>query len=166
LAELVRSEAEKQEPLAGRRSLALSLRGLQSLLIRGNENQLRQVIRNLLNNAIKFTPSGGQITCECLVEEGDCDLGIVWPRKEDLPAGRWAAVRVTDTGIGLDAVDIPLIFGRFYRVKTQGNIPGTGLGLAITRELVESHGGYVGVASTPGKGSSFAVYLPMAGEEA
>ena len=68
---------------------------------------------------------------------------------------------VTDDGIGIDAADQERIFERFYRVNSQSNIPGTGLGLAITRELVQLQSGRVALASTPGKGSVFAVYLPV-----
>jgi two-component system phosphate regulon sensor histidine kinase PhoR len=158
---LVQEEMEKHVPLARRKSLTLNLGGVKALAIRGNEGQLRRVVRNLLDNAIKFTPSGGLVRCECLVQECGGHLDMRWPAGEGLPAGRWAALRVVDTGIGIDAERIPRLFERFYRVETEGKIPGTGLGLAIAHELVELHGGHVAVASMPGEGSVFAVYLPL-----
>jgi PAS domain S-box-containing protein len=160
---LVQEEMEKQMPLARRKSLTLNLGGVKALAVQGNEGQLRRAVRNLLDNAIKFTPSGGLIRCECLVQEGGGLLEMRWPAGEGLPAGRWAGLRVVDTGIGVDAERIPRLFERFYRVETEGKVPGTGLGLAITRELVELHGGYVAIASTPGEGSVFAIYLPLEG---
>jgi signal transduction histidine kinase len=118
------------------------------------------VIRNLLNNAIKYTPDHGQIICECLLP-GDTPLSEAeWPDSADLPAGRWAALRVADNGIGISQEDLPHIFERFYRVETQGNIPGSGLGLAIAQELIKSHDGHISAASTLDEGSIFAVYLP------
>jgi signal transduction histidine kinase len=68
---------------------------------------------------------------------------------------------VVDTGIGIDQNDLPRVFERFYRVKAQQNIRGTGLGLPIARELIEMHSGHIKVTSTPGKGSTFAIYLPL-----
>ena len=72
---------------------------------------------------------------------------------------------VSDTGIGIAPEHLPHIFERFYRVEPQGNIPGTGLGLSIVKGLVELHQGYIGVASTPGQGSTFAFYLPIHSKE-
>lgn len=89
-------------------------------------------------------------------------LEVSWPGGAELPAGRWAALRVVDTGIGIEAVDLPHLFERFYRVKDQGNIPGTGLGLSIAQELIELHGGQIAMHSVPGEGSTFAIYLPLA----
>jgi len=159
LARLVREEVEKQAPLAQKKAHILRAIADQPLNVTGNEDQLRQVIRNLVNNAIKYTPQGGQITCECalLVEGVAPDL---WPGSLDLPGGKWAALRVADTGVGIGAEDVPRVFERFYRVKSQGQVPGTGLGLAIAKELVEAHGGRIALASAVGEGSVFAVYLP------
>ena len=175
LAQLVREEADEQQPLARRKALALRVAGVESLIVQGNDGQLRQAIRNLLNNAIKFTPTGGQIVYECLVQDvnprskaerdGGAKLDMEWPGGTGLPPGKWAALRVADTGIGISPEDVPHLFERFFRVKTQGNVPGTGLGLSITRELVELHGGYVALASVPGKGSVFGVYLPLLADD-
>jgi len=158
LVQLAREEANKQLPLADRKSQTLYVAG-QDVAVWGNVEQLRQVIRNLLNNAIKYTPNHGQIICECLLA-GETPLSAEWPDSADLPAGRWAALRVADNGMGISQEDLPHVFERFYRVETEGNIPGSGLGLAIAQELVKSHGGRISAASTLGKGSTFAVYLP------
>jgi PAS domain S-box-containing protein len=170
LALLVREEADKQRPLARARRQVLRVIGLEELIVRGDEGQLRQVIRNLVDNGIKFTPEEGQITCECRVQVG---LPILagsgaWitglpPAAQDksLALRRWAVLRVLDTGIGIEQKDILHLCERFFRVKTQGNIPGTGLGLSIARELVELNGGRIAVASVPGEGSAFSVFLPL-----
>jgi signal transduction histidine kinase len=67
---------------------------------------------------------------------------------------------VSDSGGGIGEHELPRIFERFYRVKTQGNIPGTGLGLSIARDLVALHGGQIAVESIPNVGSNFVVYIP------
>jgi signal transduction histidine kinase len=162
LGQLARQEVERLLPLAQKKFLALEVRSDQGLSVQANENQLRQVISNLLTNAIKYTPDGGQVSCECrarTVEEPGWEDG--WPSADELPAGRWGALRVSDSGVGIASEHLPRLFERFYRVQTQGNIPGVGLGLSIAKELVELHGGRIAVASTPGKGSVFAVYVPL-----
>ncbi len=174
LARLAREELEKQLPLAQKKEQSVRMNGLATLIVSGDDGQLRQVVRNLLNNAIKYTNSGGQISCTCAIiacpsapaeqlPSADWEPQA-WPGSAELPAGRWAALRVCDTGSGIEADDLPRIFERFYRVRAQGNIPGTGLGLSIARELVELHQGQIAVASTPGLGSNFTVYLPLAEE--
>ena len=165
LAQLMHEEVERQTPLAGQKSHTLSVDGFEHLPVWGNDGQLRQVFRNLLDNAIKYTPAGGQIRCECRLwepERGDGrSLGAEWPGVGDLPDGRWAAFRVADNGIGIDREDLPRVFERFYRAQVRGDETGTGLGLSIAQDLVELHGGWIAVDSTPGQGSSFAVYLPL-----
>lgn len=160
LAQLAHEEADKQMPLAQRKAQQLRVAGAEQLVVQGNPDQLRLVIRNLVNNAIKYTPATGKITCECAVLS-DAAAQASWPGSGDLAPGRWAAVRVVDTGIGISPEDLPNVYERFYRVKTQGNIPGTGLGLSIAKELVESHGGVIAADSTPDQGSIFAIYLPL-----
>ncbi len=165
VAECLRAELAKQEPLAARKALGVSLCGADDLPVRGDPDQLRRVIRNLLNNAIKYNRQGGMVACECRRSAGGGDLGADWPGCADLPAGGWAAVRISDTGVGIGEKDLPRIFERFYRVKNRGNIPGTGLGLAISRELVGLHAGHIAVASRRGQGSTFAFYLPLIGDD-
>jgi signal transduction histidine kinase len=148
----------------------LKVSGSGLLAVWGNDNQLRQVVRNLLTNAIKYTPDEGRISCEYIMvsshpQDQTGAISEIWPGCNDLPPGRWAAVRVADTGIGISQVDLPHLFERFYRVKAQGNIRGTGLGLSITRELIELHSGHIVVSSTLDKGSVFAIYLPLLAEE-
>jgi len=102
------------------------------------------VLINLLQNAISYTPEGGQIAVEV-----QPDLNGV-------------EVSVSDTGIGIPAADLPRIFERFYRVDKgrSQELGGTGLGLSIVKHIVEAHGGRVNVESKPGQGSRFSFFLP------
>jgi PAS domain S-box-containing protein len=112
--------------------------------------RIRQVLNNLVGNAIRYTPEGGTVT----VSTG-----------EDEAQGRmWATITVRDTGIGIPEKDLPHIFDRFFRGMEPRSmqISGTGLGLAITEEIVELHGGRVTVESEEGVGSTFTVWLPLA----
>ncbi len=164
LGKLLSDELEKQRPLAERKQQILQIFGQSSAFIKGNETQLRQIIRNLLSNAIKYTPDDGCITCEYLILENSYKHATEWPSCDELPAGRWCAFRVMDTGLGISIEEQPHIFERFYRAHHESNLPGTGLGLAITRELIQLHNGHIYVSSTPNVGSIFAVYLPLANE--
>lgn len=163
LAPLLRDEMQRLTPLAERRSQHLSAGGDASLMVRGDGRQLRRIVRNLVNNAVKYTPEGGHIDCHWQAFEvaapGQALEG--WPGAERLEAGHWAGMRIRDDGMGIDMADHERIFERFYRVNSQSNVPGTGLGLAITRELVALHSGRVALASAIGQGSTFAVYLPV-----
>ncbi|MBI2908557.1 MAG: HAMP domain-containing protein [Chloroflexi bacterium] len=114
-----------------------------------DEARIGQVLRNLLSNAISFTPGGGRITLSAKRLGG--------PEKA-------VEIAVEDTGPGIDPADLPYIFERFYRAdasrtRTSG---GAGLGLTIAKELVEAHGGTIRVDSDPGKGASFRLTLPIA----
>lgn len=113
--------------------------------ILGDGDRLKQIIANLLENAIKFTPKGGQVTIR--LERLNSELGII----------------VSDTGIGIRSDFLPLVFDRF----TQAEVPsrhepgGVGLGLAIARHLVELHHGAIEVVSEEGRGTTFIVRLPF-----
>ena len=162
LIQVAREELDKFLPLARSKSHTLEFIGAGEIPIYGNNGQLRQIVRNLVNNALKYTDDGGQISCECLIlTKNMAEPQKMWPGYAALPEGRWAALRVSDNGIGISREDLPHLFERFYRVKSQQNIRGTGLGLAITQELIERHHGHIAVTSTLGKGSNFAFYLPV-----
>ena len=113
--------------------------------IEGDESGLTQVFVNLVGNALKYTPSGGEVN----ITVNNLGLGI--------------EVSVEDTGIGIPSEDLPLLFSRFFRGTNaiENEIPGTGIGLFIARSIVEKHGGSVKVHSEIGKGSQFIVWLPM-----
>ena len=112
----------------------------------GNEELVEHIWSNLLSNAIRFTPSGGQITVVLRQSEGEI------------------TVSVSDTGIGMDEETQRHIFEKFYRAAPYPDSRGTGLGLSIVRRVVALCGGRVAVFSRPGNGSTFTVTLPAAGE--
>jgi PAS domain S-box-containing protein len=116
-------------------------------LLLADSQRVRQVLVNLVGNAIKFTPEGGSVTLEVTCEEG------------------FARFEVRDTGIGIAAVDLPKLFQRFGQLDMSATRSrgGTGLGLAISKGLVEAMGGRIGVESTPGVGSTFWFTLPLMG---
>lgn len=101
-----------------------------------------EAVCNLLDNAVKYTPSGGTVT----VEVKNYEL--------------FSAIRVTDTGPGISEEEQARIFGRFYRAPGAWQAEGVGIGLYLTRQIAEKQGGYVKVESTPGKGSVFSIFLP------
>ncbi|MGQ0600980.1 MAG: ATP-binding protein, partial [Anaerolineales bacterium] len=109
-------------------------------------SRVKQVLRNLLGNAVKYTPSGGRVFLAAEIYE------------------RTARLRVRDTGLGIPEADLPFIFDKFYRVHADDrkDIEGSGLGLAIVKAIVEQHGGQVAVESNAGKGATFTVSLPLA----
>lgn len=111
----------------------------------GDPDRLKQLFINLVENAIKYTPNGGQVKISLDKEEG------------------WVRVAVSDSGIGISAEDLPHLFDRFYRVdKARSRAAGgTGLGLAITKYVAEAHGGKITVESQMGQGSTFTVWLPV-----
>jgi PAS domain S-box-containing protein len=162
LAPLVRDEAERQLPRAEERSQRFSITTGTSVVVLGSEVQLRRVTRSLLDNAIKYTPAGGRITCTCEIRDV---ARAAAPEGDTRLPGSWAVIEITDTGIGIPSEALPLLFERFFRVNAEGAVPGTGLGLAIARELVLLHGGWIDVASSPDRGSTFTVYLPLTERE-
>lgn len=111
--------------------------------LRAEPELLRQAVMNLLNNAYKYTPTGG----------------IVHLRLLRYPA--WIVVQVQDNGIGISEKDLPHIFERFYRADTVRDSSGFGLGLAIAQQIVEAHGGQIQVTSIFGEGSTFQIELPI-----
>jgi signal transduction histidine kinase len=114
--------------------------------VTGDRDMLERVVINLTDNAVKFTPDGGQVTIALTAESGT------------------AVLEVADTGIGVPAQEQQRIFDRFFRssLAQQRAIPGSGLGLSIAHKIVEEHGGTLEVRSEAGRGSTFRVRLPAA----
>jgi signal transduction histidine kinase len=112
---------------------------------RGDERKFKQVVLNLLTNAVKFTPPGGDVLLRARIEGG------------------WLHVSVTDTGVGIARADQDVIFTEFHQLHSsaQAKNEGTGLGLALSRRLVQLHGGGLAVESAPGKGSTFTASFPF-----
>src|SRR5579885_1304196 len=127
--------------------LKLELGHVEPLRVHGDEETLRRLMLILLDNAIKYTPTG---------EEGKGRVIISLQR-----VGREAVVRVRDTGIGMEPEDLEHIFERFYRADRARSRQGTGLGLSIAQMLVEQLGGRITAESAPGRGSTFSVCLPL-----
>ena len=111
----------------------------------GDERKLKQILLNLLSNAVKFTPDGGRVDVSAKL-----DTTVV-------------EIAVKDTGIGIAPEDQTLVFEEFRQVgrDVTRKAEGTGLGLALTKKFVELHGGRIGLASSPGKGSTFTITLPI-----
>ncbi|MCX7790263.1 MAG: GAF domain-containing sensor histidine kinase, partial [Chloroflexaceae bacterium] len=131
-------------------------------LVRGDAHRLHQIVYNLLINAVKYTPRGGQIwveACEPVTAELPEEV-----RDQLALDRRYLQVNIRDTGVGISAEDLPRIFDRFYRTENPLKIEagGTGLGLSLVRPLVHLLGGRMWVRSTLGAGSTFAFVLPAA----
>ena len=143
LTDLAREAAEIVEALAEPKGIAIETALQPDVTVWGSRVGLKQVLLNLGDNAVKYTPTGGRITIA--LESSD----------------REATFTVSDTGIGIPAESLPRVFDRFYRAAGAGSpTDGTGLGLAIVKRIVEVHGGSIRVASTPGRGATFTVRLP------
>ena len=142
---LIQEVARALRPQIARKGQWLTLEIAEALpAVVGDADRIRQILTNLLSNALKYTPSGGRITIAA---------------REDAGCVR---VAVQDTGIGLTPDEQAQLFTPFFRAQhdTTQRVGGTGLGLAITRALVELHGGAITVTSVPGQGSTFSFTLP------
>src|SRR6267143_1417399 len=146
LDEIVADCARAASVLATQKGLRLEIEGsLPAITVKGDDEMLKRMLLNLLDNAVKYTPAGGEISIALGSQNGD------------------AHIVVTDTGIGIPAEDQSRIFDRFYRVdKARSRALGSaGLGLSIARWIVEGHGGSLSVESEVGRGSAFTVELPL-----
>jgi two-component system phosphate regulon sensor histidine kinase PhoR len=163
-------------PLAGERGVrfqAPRAPAAGQALVTGERDQIVQVIQNLAENAIKFTPAGGTIGLEITVGvdvagapacEAAARFALLSP--DHGPGARYVALRVSDQGPGIARADMPRLTERFYRVEGQksGDKSGTGLGLAIVKHIVNRHRGALTVESAEGRGCTFTVYFPMPDE--
>jgi heavy metal sensor kinase len=141
LKRLALEEIERAQTIAAGRKIITGR--LETIYVKGDGYRLKQLLDNLVSNAIKYTPENGTITISLFRD------------------GEWARLEVSDTGTGIPPEHLPRVFDRFYRVdKARSRAGGgTGLGLAIVKEIAERHDGKVTVESEPGKGSTFTVWL-------
>jgi len=145
LPEIIQAAVEAVRPLAEGKRQKIQVGPMEKIPpLRADIQKIHQVLINLLNNAISYTPEGGSITLEAR------------------PLSEGVEISVIDNGIGIPPDDLPRIFERFYRVDRgrSRELGGTGLGLSIVKHIVEAHGGQVRVESKPGKGSRFTFFLP------
>ena len=151
LAHLIDSYAERSRAANVQLRFQPAAAGLK---LTADRERLRRVFSNLLDNALTHTPPGGAVTVSTQRVAGDANQTA------------WLEVTVTDTGKGIPAGDLPHLFERFYQVdKARSGRRGSGLGLSIVQEIVEAHGGKVGVESVPGLGSRFWVRLPTSSRQ-
>jgi heavy metal sensor kinase len=143
LAGLVRGACELFEPTAEDKRVTLSCDVPNQSCLVGDNRMTQRMLSNLLDNAIKYTPSGGTVSVS--VSEND---------------ERYVVITVKDTGIGISPDDLPRIFDRFYRCDQSRSQSGIGLGLSLARAIVRAHGGDITVASILNQGSTFTVTLP------
>lgn len=140
--------AQVSEPFAARAEQANQIFKLDLLsgeaMINGSPDKLRGALANLLDNALKFTPSGGAVTVSLREAQG------------------MYCLTVSDTGIGIPPEEIGMLFNRFHRARNASPYPGSGLGLAIVRTIAQAHGGSVKASNNPDGGASFALCLPSA----
>jgi signal transduction histidine kinase len=145
IADLVRASGESWRPPAAERAIHIDLDGVRGATAYADPLRMRQVIDNLISNAVKYNRDGGTVTLRTFSD------------------GLTTSVAVSDTGIGLTDSSLERLFERFFRADRE-NSTGTGLGLAISRELVRAHGGDIEVTSAAGQGTTFTVYLPTTAE--
>jgi two-component system phosphate regulon sensor histidine kinase PhoR len=144
LAELARATLRRFEPRAASKGIALTVQVAPELPpVACDPERIGQVLANLLDNALKFTPAGGQITVEIAAASGE------------------AIVRVRDTGPGIPADELDRVFERFFKGDRARSGGGSGLGLAIVKHLVQLHGGRVWAESPPGGGAIVGFALPL-----
>ncbi|MCI0439048.1 MAG: cell wall metabolism sensor histidine kinase WalK, partial [Chloroflexi bacterium] len=146
---LIRRVADDFAPLAQGRSIALRTQAQDGLpAVSVDSARISQVLANLLSNAVRYAPEGGEIAVEARLNGGPDSSGV--------------EISVRDNGPGISAEDLPHVFERFYRADRSRSRAGggTGLGLAIAKELVEAHGGRIWAESEPDRGSRFAFTIP------
>jgi heavy metal sensor kinase len=150
LAELASTTADQMSLLAEDKQLSVACAAARGVPVQGDRARLKQVVVNLLDNAIKYTPSGGRIALSVKRE------------------GAYAVLDISDNGIGIPAEALPHVFKRFFRVdgsrsRAQG---GAGLGLSIVKSICSAHGAVIEVTSAPGQGSTFRIRQPLAADAA
>lgn len=130
------------------KSVEVKVTEVDQVCMMGDVDRLKQLLLNLISNAIKYTPDGGTVDVSLSKKNG------------------WAYLKISDTGMGIPAEDLPYIFDRFYRVdkaraRAQSGQGGAGLGLAIAKWIAQAHGGNIDVTSQVGEGTTFTIILPV-----
>jgi len=143
LGEVVEDVAEEFRGAAGVRDLGLEVEGEQPVVVRGDHDQLRKALSNLVGNAVRMAPEGTRVR-------------IGWGRE---PSG-WSWMAVADEGPGIDDEHQDLVFQRFWRGEGEAPTEGSGIGLTLVRQAAEDHGGRVGLDSAVNEGSTFTIWLP------
>jgi signal transduction histidine kinase len=145
VATVARETLDLYEDIAEDRGASLATSVPEHIAVQADRPRLRQVLANLVDNGIKYTPSGGRVTISASA------------------TGERVTISVSDTGIGIAEGDIGRIWERLYRADQSRGEAGLGLGLSLVAAIVSAHGGEVGVDSEPGRGSVFRIGLPAAG---
>lgn len=145
LAEIAKQASGNLASVAKQAGVTVTVRAEQPVRVRGDADQLLQVAQNLLENALKYGADGGRIEISCSVVDSR------------------GSMSVRDYGVGIDAIHIPRLTERFYRVNTQASRArgGTGLGLAIVKHIVARHHGRLSIQSEPNQGSTFSISIPV-----
>jgi signal transduction histidine kinase len=145
-ADLVATATDQMAPLADEKRVTLASRAQGLVEVEGDRVRLKQVVVNLLDNAIKYTPAGGTVTVGVNVSD------------------RQAQLEISDTGPGIPASDLPHVFDRFFRADQVrvGTMEGAGLGLSIVQSICTAHGGLVKAENHANGGCRFVVQLPLA----
>jgi signal transduction histidine kinase len=139
----VANAVESAQTEAVRKAVEVVAEADPAAVVMGDEGALTEALVNVVGNAVKYSREGGSVVVAAVRRDGQ------------------VVVSVTDSGVGIPAVDLPRIFDAFYRGQATGSgVAGAGIGLALTRRIVEAHGGSIGATSDPGRGSVFVIELP------
>jgi signal transduction histidine kinase len=145
IAALIRRACDLFSSIAEDKNLGLSYDAPEKTLVRGDPRMLQRMLSNILDNAVKYTPSGGKIA-----------VALTGAKNQHV------VISIRDTGVGISSADLNRIFERFYRCDQSRSQPGTGLGLSLARAIARAHGGDIAVKSAVGQGSTFTIMLPKA----
>ncbi|HEY1234217.1 MAG TPA: ATP-binding protein [Candidatus Binatia bacterium] len=140
---LIHNACELFEPLAEEKNVALSCQAPEKTIISGDARMLQRMLANILDNAVRYTPCGGEVEVSLAANEQNETI-----------------IFVRDSGIGIAEADLPHVFERFYRCDRSRAQPGTGLGLSLARAIARAHGGDITVTSSLDQGSTFTITLP------
>ena len=142
MTEIVRDVVDLYEPVAEEKNIEIAVKVGSALTLQADRVRLRQAIANLLDNALKYTPTEGKVGIESRQEK------------------EFVLVTVTDNGMGISPSDLPKIWDRLYRADQSRSMPGLGLGLSLVKAIARAHNGDVRVESELGRGSVFTLQLP------